>query len=95
LYLSDTKTLTVRTAEFDGSDKNSADMFVRRGSAPIISHTFPPAAAYTYAADCSSIKPNREAELCTFSNPNAGTWYVTLYGYNDYFWSRLIITTTK
>jgi hypothetical protein len=91
-----TKTLTVRTAEFDGSDKNSADMFVRMGSAPVINHTYPPAASsYTYTADCSGIKPNREAELCTFTNPQTGLWYVTLYGYNDSFWSRLIITTTK
>lgn len=91
-----TKTLTVGTAEFDGSDKNSADMFVRSGSAPVITHTYPPASSsYTYTADCSGIKPNREPELCTFNNPKAGTWYVTLYGYNDYFWSRLIVTITK
>lgn len=91
-----TKTLTIRTFELDGSDKNSADMFVRAGSQPKITHTYPPAtSSYSWVADCSSIKPNRESELCTFSNPKAGTWYVTLYGYNDYFWSRLNISITK
>lgn len=84
------KTLTVMTTEYPG-EKNSADLFVRKGQNPVIISNSP----YQYTADCASIKPNRENEMCTFSNPESGTWKVMLYGFNIYFDSRLIIMTSK
>lgn len=83
--------LTVMTTETGAYERNSADMFVSKGSDPKITSKLP----YTYTADCASIKPNRESEVCTFQNPGSGQWSVMLYGYNTYFWSRLIIIASK
>ncbi len=83
--------LTVMTTEIGVGEKNSADMFVSKGTDPKITSKSP----YSYTADCASIKPNRENEVCTFQNPGAGQWSVLLYGYNTYFWSRLIVIATK
>ena len=85
------KTLTVIAAETGPGEKNSADMFVNKGSDPVITSKSP----YTYNALCAGTKPNRETEICTFSNPGSGQWSVMLYGYNTYFFSRLMIITNK
>jgi hypothetical protein len=85
------KTLTVYTCELGSGEKNSADMFVSKGTDPTVTSSSP----YTYTAQCASIKPNRERELCVFSNPGSGQWSVLLYGYNTYFFSRLVVVTTK
>jgi hypothetical protein len=93
---SGTKTLTVKVTEFDqNTDRNMADLFVRKGNDPIVNHNPPQNYDYTWTADCSSINPNRADELCKFDNPASGQWSVLLYGYNADFDSRLIITTTK
>lgn len=87
------KTMVIKTTEPTNSYRNMADLFVRKGSAPIVSG--PPKSKYTWTADYNSINPNRESEVCTISNPSSGTWYVGLYGYNDAFSSRLTVTITK
>jgi pre-peptidase len=91
------KTMEIRTSESSSAYYNAADMFVRRGSAPVVNGPKPPnnTPAYTWTADCHGIKPNREQEVCTFNNPTSGTWYVTLYGYNTYYSSRVTVTITK
>ncbi len=90
-----TKSMTIRTTEFGQFDRNTADMFVRKGSKPKITHTYPPnVSKYEWEADFAGVNPNREDEVYTVSNPS-GTYYITLYGYNTYFSSWLVITTTK
>ncbi|KAA9327620.1 hypothetical protein F0P96_16720 [Hymenobacter busanensis] len=91
------KTLTVTTLESSAAYRNTADLFVRRGSAPVVVGPKPPTytPAYSWTADCAGIKPNREDEVCSFTNPSSGTWYASLYGYNTYFSSRLLVTYTK
>lgn len=49
-----------------------ADLYVRRGALPT-----------TSAFDCRPYQ-NGNAESCTLKNPAAGTWYVSLYGYDKY-----------
>ncbi|RZL05308.1 MAG: hypothetical protein EOO89_26790 [Pedobacter sp.] len=92
-----TKSMTVRTSEAGNATYNAADLFVRKGSAPVVAGPRPPKdlPKYTWTADCYSINPNREQEVCTFNNPGSGTWYVTLYGYNLSFRSTLTVTITK
>ncbi len=91
------KTMEIRTVESATAYWNTADLFVRKGSAPVVAGPKPPTwtPAYSWTADCHSTEPNRSEEVCPFTNPGAGTWYVTLYGYNTYFRSRVIITITK
>ncbi|WP_018480140.1 pre-peptidase C-terminal domain-containing protein [Pontibacter roseus] len=91
------KTMEIRTTESAAAYWNTADLFVRKGSAPVVAGPKPPTwtPAYSWTADCHSTKSNREEEVCTFTNPGAGTWYVTLYGYNSHFSSRVLITITK
>ena len=92
------KSMQIRTTE--GKDpnvyfRNSADMFVRKGSDPTVNGPHVSPYKYTWVADCASIKPNREDEVCTFTNPASGQWSVLLYGYNTYFTSNLVVTITK
>ena len=91
------KTMVIKTSESSSAYFNAADMFVRRGSAPVVNGPKPPnnTPAYSWTADCHGIKPNREQEVCTFNSPSSGTWYVTLYGYNTYYSSRVTVTITK
>ncbi|MFW0716837.1 pre-peptidase C-terminal domain-containing protein [Pedobacter sp. N23S346] len=91
------KSMTVKTTESTAAYRNTADLFVRKGSAPVVAGPKPPTyqPAYKWTADCSGILENRSDETCVFSNPGAGIWYVSLYGYNTYFSSRVLITITK
>ncbi len=91
------KSMVIKTSESGSAYRNTADMFVRKGSAPIVNGPKPPTnlPAYSWTADCYGVKPNRESEVCTFTNPGSGTWYVTLYGYNTYFSSKVTVTITK
>lgn len=41
--------------------------------------------------DCRSYNNNNE-EMCTITNPQAGDWYVSLYGFKDYSNATLTIT---
>jgi len=85
--------LTFITTEIGVGERNAADLFVSKGTKPTVSGINP----YTYAAQCASIKPNRESETCVFTGPSplSGTWYVLLYGYSTYFSTRLIIIGNK
>lgn len=86
------KSMTVKLTEDGGqANYNLADMFVRYGSQPTVSVS----PRYTWTADCGSVNSNREDEVCSFSNPASGTWYVMAYGYNSSFTSKLIVTITK
>lgn len=85
------KKMEIVTFEEAGCDRNAADLFVSKGSAPTITSTTP----YRWVADCASIKPNRENETCVFNNPPSGSWTVLLFGYNTFFQSKLKITITK
>jgi len=91
------KTMVIRTTESASAYRNTADLFVRRGSAPVVNGPKPPSntPAYSWTADCHGIKPNREDEVCTFNSPASGTWYITLYGYNTYYSSRVLVNITK
>lgn len=90
------KSVTFRTHEPDNINyKNSADMFVRKGSAPVVNHNPPKDYTYTWTADFAGIAPNREEEVYTISNPSSGTYYILLFGYNTYFTSRLTVTGVK
>lgn len=70
-----------------------ADMFVRKGSAPLITRANYANSGWT--ADCAGIQPNRETEQCVFSNPGSDTWYVTIYGYWEYYGADLTVKITK
>lgn len=91
------KTLVVKTNEPTNNYRNLADLFLRKGSAPIVAGPKPPTylPKYTWTADYISHTPNREVKICTISNPSAGTWYVGLYGFNSDYQSRLTVTITK
>lgn len=91
------KTMVVKTTEPTGAHRNMADLFVRKGSAPIVAGPKAPSylPKYSWTADYNSIAPNRESDVCTINNPQSGTWYVGLYGYNDSFNSRVTITIKK
>ena len=82
--------MEIRTLESTNAYRNTAELFVRRGSAPTVTKTF----SYSWVADCSSIKPNRQNEVCVFDNPASATWYLMLFGYNTYFKSELKVTLT-
>jgi hypothetical protein len=85
------KTMVVKTNEPTVNYRNLADLFVRRGSVAVVSYT----PQYSWTADYYSMTPNREVKICTISNPSSGTWYVSLFGYNMDFQSRLTVTITK
>lgn len=87
------KTLVIKAHEPTSNYRNLADLFVRRGSAPIVSKTA--LTAYTWTADYNSQTPNREQKICTISNPPSGTWYAGLFGYSSDYNSRLVVTITK
>ncbi|TDE55051.1 hypothetical protein [Flavobacterium sp. GT3P67] len=91
------KSMTVKTNEPTNNYRNLADLFVRRGAAPIVAGPKPPTylPKYTWTADYISHTPNREIKSCTILNPPSGTWYAGLYGFNSDFQSRLTVTITK
>jgi uncharacterized protein (DUF2147 family) len=72
------------------NDKNLADLGVRKGSAPTVTKT----PRYKWEADCASINPNRQDEICRFQNPGSGPWSIMLFGYNSSFRTKLKITLT-
>jgi hypothetical protein len=87
-----TKKLEIKTSELpNGFYRNTADLFVRFGSEPIINRSN----GYSWTADCPSINPNREVEICSINDPKVGQYYILLYGYNTYFISHLTVTITK
>lgn len=67
-----------------------ADLFVRRGSQASISEL-----PYNWTADCASVRPNRETEVCAFDNPQSGTYYITIYGYHAYWGAKLTATISQ
>lgn len=84
--------LEIKTFEEAGTcDRNAADLFVRKGSNPVINSTAP----YTWVADCASIQPNRADEICIINNPGQGQWSIMLFGYNTFFISKLKVTITR
>lgn len=62
------RNLTITTS---GNDAD-ADLYIRAGAEPT-----------TGTYDCRSITPSSN-ETCTFSSPNAGTWYVGVYAYSSF-----------
>lgn len=88
-----TKSVTFLATEFnDIADRNTADMFVRKGAKPIINND--KISKYSWTADHAGINPNRADEIYTVNNPS-GTYYITLYGYDTYFLSWLVIVEKK
>ncbi|HEX8822456.1 MAG TPA: trypsin-like serine protease [Archangium sp.] len=65
--------------QFNGT--GDADLYVRTGSQPT-------STAYT----CRPYKSGN-TETCTFTNPTAGTWYVSVYAYSAYSGVSLTATT--
>ena len=70
------KKMEIRTTESNSTYRNSADLFVRRGSASTVTKT----PSYSWVADCFRIKPNRKNDVCVFDNPASGTWFIMLFG---------------
>lgn len=68
--------LTVSTTGGSGD----ADLYVKRGSQPT-----------TSSYDCRPYKSGN-AESCSFTNPQAATWYISIYGYSAV--SGLTLTAT-
>ncbi|MGP9799940.1 S8 family serine peptidase [Rheinheimera sp. NSM] len=68
--------LTVTTSGGSGD----ADLYVKRGSQPT-----------TTSYDCRPYKSGN-AESCSFANPQAATWYISIYGYSAV--SGLTLTTS-
>lgn len=86
------KQMEIRTTEVAGVYYfNLADLFVRKGSDPMVTLT----PKYSWTADCASVESNRADEVCIFSNPSAGVYHIMLYGYNSYFTSQLIVKIVK
>jgi hypothetical protein len=71
--------------------RNTADLFVRRGTPPTVSRT----PTYSWVADCASVRPNREREVCTFNNPASGEWHILVFGYHAFWGTRLTVTIWK
>jgi hypothetical protein len=88
---SGTKQLVVETGEVDIYSGNLGDLFVSRGVQPTVNSREP----YNWTAQCASVRPNRERENCTFSNPTPGTYHILLYGYHEYYGTTLKATITK
>jgi secreted trypsin-like serine protease len=59
-----------------------ADLYVRQGSQPT-----------TTAYNCRPYKAGN-TESCSFTNPTAGTWYVSVRGYSSYSGVNLTATAT-
>ena len=57
-----------------------ADLYVRHGALP-----------QEYVYDCRPFRPGNE-EICTFTPPAAGYWYIVLRGYADYASVSLVAT---
>ena len=57
-----------------------ADLYVREGNAP---------SKRSY--DCRPYNSGND-EVCTFTNPTAGTWYYSIYGYRDYSGVTLVVS---
>lgn len=73
--------MTNFTAQISGGT-GDADLYVRRGEQPS-----------TSAFDCRPYR-NGNNELCTFNNPAAGTWFVSLRGYSTSSGITLRVTAT-
>ena len=82
------KTICSMGADCSTWNPNYADMFVRYGTAPVVSNVD---FNYIWTADCGSILSNNEEEICNFNQPQAGQWHVALFGYNNYFYSKLLV----
>lgn len=91
------KSMVVKTYEPNIYFRNLADLYVRRGSAPVVAGPKPPTylPKYTWTADYISQTPNRADKICNIPSPPSGTWYVSLYGYNSDYQSQLSVTITK
>ncbi|NEU07609.1 hypothetical protein GZH53_04715 [Flavihumibacter sp. R14] len=86
------KQMEIKTSErTDSYYYNLADLFVRKGSEPVISLT----PQYSWTADCAGVESNRSDEVCSFTNPAAGEWVIVLYGYNSEFTTQLTVKITK
>ncbi|HEX6645505.1 MAG TPA: PPC domain-containing protein [Gemmatimonadales bacterium] len=70
--------LTVTT----GGGTGDLDLYVRRGAEPT-----------TSSYDCESAGGDNE-ELCEFDDPDAGTWYIMLEGWEAYSGASLLATVT-
>ena len=82
------KELEVITSEKTGEYYyNTADLFVRYNAAPVISTS----SGYTWTATRHSINPNRDQEIISINSPQAGKWYITVYGYNTHLTSHLTV----
>lgn len=84
--------MEVRTSEVSPCTYNATDLFVRKGSQPITNNN-----GTSYTADCVSDNVNRQQELCQFTNPQPGTWWVMLYNSNggNHYESKLVVTITQ
>lgn len=80
--------LQVTLSEAAGG-RQLADLFVRRGAEAVIIDEPQP---YSWTADCAKVEPNRITEVCTFNNPPAGRYFITVYGYHEYWGADLKIT---
>jgi hypothetical protein len=86
---SGTKSLEVTLTESPNGGRQQADLFVRRGAEAVIVDEPKP---YSWTADCASVESNRSPERCVFNNPAAATYYITVYGYHEYWGADLKIT---
>jgi hypothetical protein len=87
---SGTKKLTVEMFEENQYGRNLGDLFVSFGSKPTANHH-----PYIWTAQCGSVESNRAREVCSFSNPTAGTWHILVYGYHAYYGTSLKVTIDK
>lgn len=89
---SGTKRLEVKMVNNDQYARSMGDLFVRLGSRPSVSRT----PTYSWAADCSSVNPNFEDELCVFprsgSGVTPGTYHIMVFGYHAYYGAKLTAT---
>jgi len=86
-----TKSLNIILTEEFSYDRQTADLFVRKNTPAVINIS----PSYSWTADYASIKPNRETENCDVTNPSAGVWCITVYGYVSYFSCLLTVSITK
>lgn len=90
------KSMTVMTFEKTTYDRNAGDLFVRQGSAPVINFTTNTVTeTYNWTADCAGTLTGRRDEVCTFTNPKSGTWYVTVFGHESFFNNMLVVIVEK
>ncbi|WP_299986515.1 PPC domain-containing protein [uncultured Pontibacter sp.] len=88
---SGTKKLEVVLSGLETGGRPLSDLFVRRGQAPVINRSN----GYSWTADCASVNPNYDDEVCIFNNPSSGEWYLTVYGYHAYWGANLKAVITK